>query len=186
MEDRQIIEMYLQRNQDAIGYTQIKYGSYCYKIAYNILSNHEDSNECVNDTYIATWESIPPHRPNFFSAFLAKITRRLSISRLRENTAKKRNTENSLCFDELSECLTDKSEIYDSMEVEELKSIIEKFLYKRSKDERNIFICRYFFGDSISDISKQFNYSVSKIKTTLYRSRKELKQYLIKEGVFYE
>lgn len=186
MDDRQIIEMYFQRNEDAIEYTQEKYGKYCYKIAYNILCNHEDSSEFVNDTYVATWEAIPPHRPNVFSAFLAKITRRLSVSRLRDNTAKKRNNANNICFDELNECIADKSEVYDNMDVSELKDIIEKFLSTRSKDERNIFICRYFFGDSISDISRQFNYSVSKIKTTLHRSRKELKQYLIKEGVFYE
>lgn len=186
MEDRQIIDMYFERNEDAVMYTKQKYGKYCYKIAFNILRNFEDSSECENDTYIETWNAIPPHRPNIFSAFLAKITRRLSINKLRNNTAKKRLSNDSVCFDELSECISDKSEVYDSIEVEELKNIIEKFLKKRSNDERNIFICRYFYGDSIRDISKQFKFSESKVKTTLHRSRKELKQHLVKEGVFSE
>ncbi len=186
MDDRQIIDMYFRRDQDAILHTQEKYGSYCYKIAFNILNNFEDSNECVNDTYIETWNAIPPHRPTIFSAFLAKITRRLSISMLRKNTALKRNTNNDLCFDELNECISENSQVYDNIEVEELKVIIEKFLVKRSKDERNMFICRYFYGDSIKDISKQFNFSIAKVKTALHRSRQALKEHLIKEGVFFE
>lgn len=186
MEDRQIIDMYFERNQDAVLYTQQKYGKYCYKIAFNILKNFEDSSECENDTYIETWNAIPPHRPSIFSAFLAKITRRLSISKLRSNTAKKRCSHDNVCFEELSECISDKSEVYDTIEVEELKDIIEKFLKKRSADERNIFICRYFYADSIEDISKQFGFSQSKVKTTLHRNRKELKEHLIKEGVFSE
>ncbi|MBQ8860913.1 MAG: sigma-70 family RNA polymerase sigma factor [Ruminococcus sp.] len=186
MEDKKIIDLYFLRDQDAILHTQEKYGTYCYKIAFNILRNFEDSSECVNDTYIETWNCIPPHRPNLFSAFLAKITRRLSISKLRKNIAKKRGENTATCFDELNECIADKSEVYESIEVEELKYIIEKFLLKRSKDEMNIFICRYFYGDSIADISKQFNYSISKIKITLHRSRKALKEHLIKEGVFSE
>ena len=186
MEDRQIIDMYLQRNQDAVLYTQQKYGKYCYKIAFNILRNFEDSSECENDTYIETWNAIPPHNPNIFSAFLAKITRRLSINKLRNNTAKKRLSNDGVCFEELSECISDKSEVYDSIEVEELKDIIEKFLKKRSTDERNIFICRYFYADSVTDISKQFGFSQSKVKTTLHRCRKALKEHLIKEGVLSE
>ena len=186
MEDRQIIDMYFKRDENAILHTQEKYGSYCYKIAFNILNSFEDSNECVNDTYIATWNAIPPHRPNIFPSFLAKITRRISISKLRDNTAKKRAINNNISFDELNECIGDKCGNYDIIEITELKDIIERFLLKCSKDERNVFICRYFYGDSISDISKQYNFSSSKIKTTLHRSRQKLKKHLIKEGVFCE
>jgi len=186
MEDNKIIDMCFNRDENAILYTQEKYGSYCYKIAFNILQNFEDSNECLNDTYVETWNAIPPHRPNIFSAFLAKITRRLSISMLRKNTAQKRYTKSDLCFDELNECIGENSQVYNNIEAEELKDIIERFLLKRSKDERNRFICRYFYGDSIKDICKQYNFSTSKVKTALHRIRQALKQHLIKEGVFYE
>ena len=186
MEDNKIIELYFCRDESAILHTQKKYGNYCYKIAFNILKSFEDSSECVNDTYIETWNAIPPHCPDILSAFLAKITRRLSISKLRRNTAQKRDNRGNVCFDELNECITDNSQVYDTIEANELKDIIEKFLLTRSDDERNIFICRYFYGDSIKDISKQFSFTVAKVKTTLHRSRQALKSHLIKEGVFCE
>lgn len=186
MIDNEIIALYLQRNEQAIFHTREKYGGFCYRISFNILGNNEDSQECVNDTYIKTWNSIPPHEPTVFSAFLAKITRALSISRLRQITAKKRDRGAAVSFDELDECLSAKGELYEKMEAEELKAVIEDFLRNQRADERNIFICRYFYGDSVQDISHRFNYSQSKVKTTLHRTRKKLKAQLIKEGVFDE
>ncbi len=185
MEDKRIIELYFARDESAILHTKEKYGAYCYKIAYNILRNNEDSDECVNDTYLGAWNSIPPNIPNILSVYLAKITRQLSISRLRRNTAKKRNNNNTP-FDELNDCLSKNLNIYDNIEAEELKNIITAFLQKQSASERNIFICRYFYCDTISEICKRFHYSQSKVKTTLYRSRSKLKEYLMKEGVLNE
>lgn len=186
MTDNEIIALYFKRDEQAIFHTSEKYGGFCYKISFNILGNNEDSQECVNDTYVKAWNSIPPHEPSVFSAFLAKITRALSISRLRQITAQKRDRSATVSFDELDQCLGNKGELYEKMEVEELKAIIENFLRNQSDSERNIFICRYFYGDSVSDISRRFNYSQSKVKTTLHRTRKKLKSQLIKEGVFDE
>lgn len=186
MEDAQIIRLYLDRNEDAISHTKDKYGSLCYKISYNILFSEPDCEECVNDTYLAAWDSIPPNVPDILSAFLAKITRRLSISRLRLITAKKRSADTTIPFEELCDCLSAKGEVYEAIEAEELKSIIERFLKAQSNNDRNIFICRYFFCDSIAEISQRFHFSQSKVKTTLFRTRKKLKEYLIKEGVFSE
>ncbi len=183
MDDRHIIELFLKRDEKAILSTQKKYGSYCYKIAYNILNNCEDSEECVNDTYLGAWNSIPPHIPNILSVFLAKITRCLSISKLRANTAEKRNENRKTSFDELDECLSGNEEIYERLDAEELKEIIENFLKKQSSVERNIFICRYFYSDSIMEISTRFHCSQSKVKTTLHRSRKKLRDYLAKERI---
>ena len=186
MEDAQIIQLYLDRNEDAISHTKDKYGSLCYKISFNILCNNEDCDECVNDTYLAVWNSIPPHIPNILYAYLAKITRRLSISRLRVNTAKKRSVDTTIPFDELDGCLSAKGEVYEAVEVEELKDIVERFLKAQSDNNRNIFICRYFFCDSIGEIAEKFHFSQSKVKTTLFRTRKKLKEYLVKEGIFSE
>lgn len=186
MTDNEIIALYLKRDEQAIFHTNEKYGGFCYKISYNILGNAQDSQECVNDTYIKTWNSIPPHEPSVFSAFLAKITRALSISRLRQITEKKRDNRLVVSFDELNDCLASKGELYEEIEAEELKNIIEAFLKNQSESERNVFICRYFYGDSVYDISIRFHYSQSKVKTTLHRVRKKLKAHLTKECVFDE
>lgn len=186
MEDKDIIELYFSRNEDAINQTKDKYGKACYKIAYNILFNNEDSEECVNETYLGAWNSIPPHKPDLLSAFLFKLTRRLSISRLRMNLAKKRYDCRTIPFDEIDFCVEAKSRVYDNIEVEDLTRIIESFLKKQSVNARRIFICRYFYCDSISEISERFNFSHSKVKTTLFRTREKLKHCLIEEGVFDE
>lgn len=186
MTDNEIITLYFNRDEKAIYCTSEKYGGFCYKIAFNILGNYEDSQECVNDTYIKTWQSIPPHEPTVFSAFLAKITRALSISRLRQITAKKRDIKATCSFDELNQCLAEKGELYERMEAEELKEIIEGFLKNQKDMVRDIFICRYFYGESVTDISLRFHCTQSKVKTTLHRTRVKLKEHLIKEGVFDE
>ncbi|MBQ2687402.1 MAG: sigma-70 family RNA polymerase sigma factor [Clostridia bacterium] len=186
MTDNEIITLYFKRDPEAIFYTSRKYGRLCYSISLNILGSEEDSKECVNDTYIKTWNSIPPHKPDVLSAFLAKITRALSISRLRMLRAQKRDVKAAVSFDELNDCIAEKGRVYENIEAEELKNIIESFLKNQNDNERNIFICRYFYGDSISDICKRFHFSQSKVKTTLYRTRKKLREHLVKEGVFDE
>ena len=187
MEDEKIIELYFERNESAISETAEKYGNYLYKIAFNILSDNEDSEESVNDTYMSAWNTIPPEKPNVFSAFLSKITRYISLNRYRAGKAEKRGGgEIDTAFEEIEECVPDKSNIYDEIETKELAEIISDYLKKLPETERKIFVCRYYYLDSLSDISKQFGFSKSKVASMLHRTRKKILSHLEKEGVLGE
>ena len=187
MEDEKIIELYFERNESAISETAEKYGNYLYKIAFNILSDNEDSEESVNDTYMSAWNTIPPEKPNVFSAFLSKITRYISLNRYRAGKAEKRGGgEIDAAFEEIEECIPDKSNIYDEIETKELAKMISDYLKKLPETERKIFICRYYYLDSLSDISKQFGFSQSKVASMLHRTRKKILSNLGKEGVLGE
>lgn len=142
MEDLEIVELYWNRNEDAIKHTQDKYGNYCYSIANSILHNNEDSQECVNDTYLGAWNAIPPHHPLVLSTFLGKITRRLSLNKWRSRTAKKRGGgEVALSYEELEECLGTDS-IAKQLEAKLLAESIDEFLLTLKADDRRIFVCR--------------------------------------------
>ena len=183
MEDKNIIDLYLDRDEKAIYETQIKYGGYCYSISYNILHNNEDCQECVNDTYLKTWNSIPPHMPSILSTYLGKITRNLSLDKYRKSKANKRlSNEFTLSLNELDECIASNSSIKEELDEEYLASKINDFLSKIKKEDRKMFVSRYFYFDSIEDISNRFEYSESKVKMSLKRTRDKLKEYLIKEG----
>ena len=187
MEDGKIIDLYFERNESAISETAEKYGNYLYKIAFNILSDNEDSEESVNDTYMSAWNTIPPEKPNVFSAFLSKITRYISINRYRaKKTEKRGGGEIDAAFEEIEECVPDKSNIYDEIETKELAEIISDYLKKLPETERKIFVCRYYYLDSLSDISKQFGFSKSKVASMLHRTRKKILSHLEKEGVLGE
>ena len=187
MEDEKIIDLYFERNESAISETAEKYGNYLYKIAFNILSDNEDSEESVNDTYMSAWNTIPPEKPNVFSAFLSKITRYISLNRYRAGKAEKRGGgEIDTAFEEIEECVPDKSNIYDEIETKELAEIISDYLKKLPETERKIFVCRYYYLDSLSDISKQFGFSKSKVASMLHRTRKKILSHLEKEGVLGE
>ena len=184
MEDEKIIKLYFERDETALTKTAEKYGSYCYTIAFNVLGNEEDSRETVNDTYLETWNSIPPHRPSVLSAFIGKITRRLAISKWRKRTAEKRGgNEYELSLDELSECIADKSNTEKKLEDKEITALINKFLKELPETQRNVFICRYWYMDSVSSIAKEFRFSESKVKSMLMRTRQKLKQRLTEEGL---
>ncbi|MBR3963026.1 MAG: sigma-70 family RNA polymerase sigma factor [Oscillospiraceae bacterium] len=187
MEDEKIIELYFERNESAISETAEKYGNYLYKIAFNILSDNEDSEESVNDTYMSAWNAIPPEKPNIFSAFLSKITRYISLNRYRSKKMEKRGGgEIDVAFEEIEECVPDKSNIYDEIEAKELAKMISDYLKKLPETERKIFVCRYYYLDSLSDISKQFGFSQSKVASMLHRTRKKILSHLEKEGVLCE
>lgn len=187
MNDNAIIELYFLRDERAIDETRNKYGAYCYRIAQSILSSRQDSEEVVNDTYLGAWEAIPPHRPNIFSAFLAKITRRLSMKKLRYNTAQKRSADTvTLALEELSECVPSHSSVPADIEAKEVGGMIDRFLKKQRADDRRIFVCRYFYLESVDDIVRVFGYSRSKVYSSLDRTRAKLRDYLVKEGVFDE
>ena len=182
MDDLSIIELYFARDEQAIKETDTKYGKLCHSIAYNILNNNEDSEECVNDTYIGVWNTIPPTRPNNFMAFVCRITRNLSLKRIEAMARQKRSQATIVSLDELAEVLPDES-IADRISDEDIGKAISDFLRNEKEDVRNVFIRKYYFFDSIGDIAKHYGFTESKVKNMLYHTRNKLKEYLIKEGV---
>lgn len=184
MDDRQIVELYWNREEQAIKETQMKYGSYCYSIAHHILQNREDAEESVNDTYLGAWKSMPPHRPQYLSAFLGKITRNLSLKKWRERHAAKRGGgEVALTLEELKDCIPAPKTVEDEIEARALAEIIDSFLRDCPAEERQIFLCRYWFFDSVKEIAGEFGCSESKVKMRLLRTREKLRERLEQEGV---
>lgn len=182
MHDSEIVALYFERNENAIGATSEKYGKYLFKIAYNITSSIEDSEESVNDTYLAAWRAMPPQKPSVLRAFLSKMTRRISIDRVRAKCRQKRfSSEYALSLDELSGVVSDDTPD-DTLDARLLGEAISAFLRTLSPDARNAFICRYYFFDSISDVAQTLDMSESKLKSLLHRTRVSLREYLTKEG----
>ena len=180
MEDEKIIRLYWERNESAIRETEAKYGKYCYTVAYNILRSHEDSDECVNDTWHGAWNAMPPEKPNKLQCFLARITRNIAIDRYRYDGAQKRGAETEIVIDEYLECIPS-----GEISVEDefmLKQAINGFLAKLNEEKRNIFVRRYWYLESTADIAERFAISESKVKTTLFRCRNQFREYLKKEG----
>ncbi|MDO4466131.1 MAG: RNA polymerase sigma factor [Bacillota bacterium] len=183
MEDYEIVDLYLKRDEQAISQSQLKYGHYCYSIAYRILYSNEDSQECVNDTFLGAWNSIPPHKPKNLSTYLGKITRRLALYVWRNTHAQKRGGQEVTCsFEELEAIIP----APERMEAEELTEILNDFLKRLSSDQRKVFVCRYWYFESIEEISKRFRFSQSKVKMILKRTRDVLAKRLKEEGVYYE
>lgn len=183
MNDKDIIQLYLDRDQRALSATAKKYGKYCTSIAKNILGNNEDAEECVNDTYLNTWNSIPPNRPTILSAFLGKITRNLAFNKYKHNHVKKRgNGEIAVALDELSECVSGLDDVEQEIDRRELVETINSFLDTLAPEKRNIFICRYWYSDSISSIAKRYEMTEGNVSTTLNRLRLKLKEYLSERG----
>lgn len=184
MEDNRIVDLYWTRNERAITETALKYGKYCYTIAYNILYDKEDADESVNDTYLGAWNAMPPHRPSILQTFLGKITRRVSIKKWRDSHRDKRGGgEVSLALDELSECVPSNVLVEDEIMAKELSKILNRFITELPATERQVFLCRYWYLDSIEQISVDFSFSKSKVKSMLHRTRLKLLSYLKKEGV---
>lgn len=183
MEDEKIIELYWARDRDAIAETEKKYGGFCFAVANKILCSHEDAEECVNDTYFKTWNSIPPVRPKIFSSFLGKITRNLAFSRYRSKTAEKRGGgEIMLVLDELGEIVSGKDDVERKAELSELTDVINSFLKGLSQDKRNIFVRRYWHCDSVKEISRRYGMTESSVSMSLMRLRKKLKDFLAERG----
>lgn len=183
MEDSQIVSLYWDRNEDAICQTDRKYGKYLSKIAYNILADREDTQESVNDTYLAAWNSMPPHEPDILSTYLGKLTRRISIDLFRKKTSQKRGTgEYALSLEELGECVTGDDTTRQEVEAKLLAEGIANYLQTQSQETRNVFIGRYYYMDPIKEIARYCRISESKVKILLYRARQGLRTYLEKEG----
>ncbi len=185
MTDAQIIELYCLRSEHAISETAAQYGGLLYHISYNILHSHEDTEECVNDTYLKAWERIPPAKPNYLSVYLGRITRRISIDKWRYSSALKRGgNQLTLAVEELDRTLSTGETPEDGYLRKELTQTINAFLRGLPRDERNVFICRYWYLNSIAEISSSFGFSQSKVKSMLMRTRNKLKEHFEKEGVF--
>lgn len=184
MDDSKIIELYMDRSEQAISETARKYGRYCHYIAYNILHNDEDSEECVNDTYLRTWNSIPPKRPNKLQTFLGKITRNLSLNKYEKQSAEKRGSgQIPLILDELTECIPADRSSETLVEDMVIKETLDRFLENLSADARKIFVRRYWYMSSVKEIAEEYGLSESKVTVTLFRTRQKLKTVLEKEGI---
>ena len=183
MDDRKIIELFLQRSENAIAELSAKYGSISIHTAYNIVGSYEDAEECVNDSYFAVWNAVPPKKPSPLLAFLLKIVRNISINRCTYNTRQKRNHQYCQCIDELDHCLASNEDVESQIETAELTKNIEDFLDSLSKTNRLIFIRRYWYVDSYESISKMTGLKENAIRTRLSRIRAELKRFLQERGV---
>ena len=184
MEDSKIVELYLKRDENAIKETKIKYEKYCSYIANNILNSTLDTEECVNDTYLAAWNSIPPSKPNSLRAFVGKIVRNIAINRYNANRAKKRNDGFELVLDELDEVLGDaESDGRNFTDELTIKYALNAFVGSLKQETREIFVRRYWYLSSIKEIALDYGISESKVKVTLLRTRELLRDYLRKEGI---
>ena len=183
MEDAKIIELFFQRNEQAVKETDTAYGRKLYVLSNNILNNREDAEESVSDTYMETWNSIPPKRPKYFYAFLASVCRNMSFNRLDWRLAAKRNAEVVTLTQELEMCIPD-SRQDGEMDRRELRRVLETFLDSLSKESRLIFLRRYLYVDTVAEIAARYRISESKVKTQLHRIRAKLHTYLAKEGIY--
>lgn len=182
MDDLKIIELYFERDEQAIKETDTKYGKLCHSIAYNILNNLEDSEECVNDTYVGVWNAIPPTRPNNLMSFVCKIARNLSLKRLEFMKREKRSQAILISLEDLETVLPD-DRVAPDIGDEDIGKLISRFLRNQKEDTRNVFIRKYYFFDSIGEIAGRYSFTESKVKNMLFYTRNKLKDYLIKEGV---
>ena len=182
MDDELIVQLYFDRNETAITETDNKYGRLCRQIADNILRSHRDTEECVSDSYLGVWNAIPPTRPISFRGFLCGIVRNISLMRLRHNTAGKRDRELEISLSELEGILPDES-ISPYADENGVAETINEFLRELPADQRNIFIRKYFFFDTVGEIASRYGFSESKIKTALHRTREKLRERLAERGI---
>ena len=184
MDDRQIVDLYWERSETAISETSKKYGKYCSYIAYNILHNREDCEECVNDTYMRAWNAMPPQRPDRLSVFLGKITRNLSLNRYAKYTARKRGAgQTELALDELHECIPASDHVEQVIDDMQLADIINGFPDTLPSETRKIFVRRYWYLSPVREIASDYEVSESKVKMKLMRTRNKLRKVLEKEGI---
>lgn len=185
MEDIQIVALYFERDERALKETAEKYGGYCYRVAFNVLGNEEDSHESVNDTYLAAWNSMPPHKPSVLSAFLGKLTRRIAISRFRRQTAEKRGGgQYPLALEELAECIPSHQRVETELEGKQVVAALNRFLRSLPEQEQRVFVCRYWHLEPIAALAKRFGFSESKVKSMLMRTRQRLLTFLTEEGLY--
>lgn len=183
MTDERIVKLYWDRDESAIAETSEKYGSYCYSIANHILRSHQDSEECVNDTWMKAWNGIPPQRPVMLRQFLSKITRNLSFDRYKARRAAKRGGgEMDAVLEELDECVAGSFDLDAEIAAKELRKSVNRFVLSLPPRDGDVFIRRYFYVESTSEIAGRYGMKESNVLTILSRTRKKLKDHLVKEG----
>lgn len=184
LSEKEILALCQARQQQALTAMAEKYGSYCYTVAYNILADHHDAEECVNDAYLAVWNAVPQAAPQSLLAYLAKTTRNIALKRLEHDRAQKRDSRFDLLLDELAEALPGEDSVEDEVAQREIMAAINDFLRRRAKPaERQLFLRRYFWGDAIGELTVTFRSSESKIKSQLFRTRQRLRRYLEERGL---
>ncbi len=181
-DDSKIVELFLARDEQAILELSAKYGEICLSISNNILKNELDAEECVNDTYLAAWNSIPPEKPDPLRTYIFRIVRNISIARYRSNTSAKRNSFYDTALDELAECLPERISLEEEVAAAELSRAIDRFLETLDKESRVMFMRRYWYSDGVSDIAKRFRITPNNVSVRLSRIRDKLEKYLKKEG----
>ena len=185
MEDQQIIELFFSDPDSALEELRLKYANYCHTIAFNILGNNEDCEECINDTLLRVWNSIPPNRPSNLSAYVAKITRNLALDKLRKNNADRRGGGEALvALEEIGDILRSTSDIERIEESKEIIESINRFLETLTKTERGVFMHRYWMMDPVAIIASTYGMSLSKASSMLHRLRQRLRKHLEKEGIY--
>ena len=184
MEDERIIDLYWARSQQAVAESEAKYGAYCRAVARNILARAEDAEECVNDTWLRAWNAMPPQRPKVLQAFFGALTRNLSLDRWRRDRAEKRGGGTvELALEELEDCLAARDGVEQAVQAEDTARLISDFLRRQTKQDRVLFVRRYWYLDDIRTLCRRFGMGESQVKSRLHRMRKKLKQELEKEGV---
>lgn len=184
MLDEEIIELFFARSEQALKELETKYGKMCLQTSYNILGNHSDAEECVNDSYLGVWNAIPPTRPDPLLTYVLKIVRNVSLNRYHKNQAQKRNSSYDLAVDELADFLASPDSVESVMEANELAAVIEQFLESLNSRNRVIFLRRYWFFDTYEQIAKKVGLSEKNVSVRLTRLRKQLKDYLEERGNF--
>ena len=185
MNDEEILDLFSLRSENAISETRRKYGSFCSRIIYNILENREETEECENDVYMKLWRSMPPYRPLSLSAFIAEISRNTAISRYRKKKAVRRGAGQTDCaLSELAECVDMNSDVEKENERKLLSEAVNEFLSELPKEKRIFFVQRYWYMMGVKEIAELSGKSESKVKVTLHRTRKELKEFLQKKDLY--
>lgn len=183
MTDAEIINLFFERSEQAITELARKHGNAVARVARNILGNEQDTEECVNDTYLGAWKAIPPHRPLPLRTFVCKIARNLATMKYHANTAEKRNSHYDVALDELEDCFSGGNSAEDEFDARELSEAINSFLSTLSYSDRFIFMRRYWYSDPLQDIAKMANTTTNSVTVRLYRIREKLRRYLMKEGL---
>lgn len=183
MEDARIIDLFYERSEQAVSELDRKYGAAVRKTAANILRDREDAEECVNDTYLGVWNSVPPHRPEPLGSYVCRIARNIAVSRLRANTAARRSGGVELVLDELAECIPASVDLEGELEARELLAAIERFLSTLSYDDRFLFVRRYWYADSVKEIAAAVHSRENRVAVRLFRLREKLQKFLMKEGL---
>ena len=182
MDDMSIIALFFNRSEQAISELASKYGRLCHQIATNILGSNEDAEECVNDAYLVAWNTIPPQKPNPLQAYICKIVRNIAITRFHANTAAKRNTHYDIALDELENCLFSPDTPESTLQAKELSHLLDRFLSKLDTRSRVMFVRRYWYADSITDLAKKLHMRPNNVSVQLSRIRNKLRKFLMQEG----